>query len=334
LKQLTQLKYLKLGGSLLNEPVFPRWLGSCHFPVLEDLLLFEGITIPCCIGKFTSLTALYIEQEEGSEVPESIGCLELLKVLQFSHDEVFLPTSFSKLTALEVLDVSTDMQYFALVEHFHKLESLTFSERGPNVIVPYPEFLWTFTSLEFLELWGSLVPALPDALGNLQKLECLHLCCHQGVKEFPETIGNLTRLTTLKIENCSRLEKLPESIGNLKLLRELEICDCEEVWTLPESIGQLQRLEKLELTDLESFQWLPSSLGKLHALKVLIINNCGEVSLPDSFTDLVFGDPAENISLENVSFIGNTKVVPDGLDVTEALGFLKEDSILHCDNGF
>jgi Leucine-rich repeat (LRR) protein len=336
LKQLTQLRYLKLTGGLVCEPVFPRWLGSCNFPVLEELILGDLHCWPSCIGKFTSLTSLIIRRSHIKQVLESIGSLELLTKFYIWYDAVNLPTSFSKLTALEELGVKTDMQSFALVEHCPKLELLQFTQTMEGeVIVPYPEFLWTFTSLQILHLSESAVPSLPDALGNLKNLALLHLERHKFL-QLPETIGNLTRLTYLKIENCSRLEKLPESLGNLKLLRELSV-HCRRLRTLPESIGDLQSLEELHLRYFESTETLLSSIGKLRALKVLtveIVEYAGKVFLPESFADLVLDKPAEECALENVSFIKNTKVIISGPKSNMALGILWQRGVLHCDEGF
>jgi Leucine-rich repeat (LRR) protein len=331
LKQLTQLKYLNLTGAIVRQPSFSDLLASCNFPVLEDLALFGGF--PSSISNFTSLTSLLIEQDVVSEVPEGIGSLHLLERLWLLDNAVSLPSSFSKLTSLEVLQVATDMQSFAQVEHFTKLTDLNFHDDSVDQI-PYPEFLWTFSSLKILDLWGSVGPSLPDALGNLINLESLYLRWHDEVEEFPETIRNLTNLTTFKISDCSRLLKLPESIGNLKLLRELEIYDCDEVTILPESIGQLQSLIKINLKDVKSLERLPSSIGKLRALKELVVDDCGKVILPETFADLVLDKPAEECSLEDVAFIGSTKLVRNGLRVTLALKNLQELGVLRCDNEF
>jgi hypothetical protein len=329
LKQLTQLKYLKLGRCLVRQPFFPAWLDSCHFPVLEDLILAEGwlLNLPSSIGNFSNLTSLYIEQTSASEVPESIGSLILLKKFCIWEAGVSLPTSFSKLTTLEELDVTTDMQSFALIEHFRKLTRLEFFRMREELIGPYPEFLWTFTSLRILNLWGSAVPSLPDALGNLRNLEFLYLQSHRNLAELPESLGDLTCLTSFKIEHCPKLLKLPESIGNLKDLRELRIYQCRQVKTLPESIGNLKNLEKLIIIDFEKCERLPSSIGNLHALKELLVDCIGEVFLPESFADLVLDKPIEECFLKRVSFIGSTKVV-NGPRVDLAFRVLRERGAL------
>ena len=307
LKQLTQLKYLRLDGSLVRQRLFPGWLGSCHFPVLENLTLGNGMpSLPSSISNFSSLTALIVGESTISEVPESIGSLSLLKKLHlpFAIRLVSLLTSISKLTALEELDVTTDMQSFALIEHLNKITKLHFTCLNEEELMPYPDFLWTFMSLQALQLWHSDVPSLPDALGNLKNLEVLHLQFHKNIEELPEALGNLTCLTHLRITDCHRLLKLPESIGILKILRQLGIYRCHRLTTLPESIGNLQSLETLSLTLGGSFECLPSSLGKLHALKELIINNAGALSLPESFADLVLDKPVEECPLKRVIFTG------------------------------
>jgi hypothetical protein len=338
MKQLTQLKHLKLNQCLVSEPFFPTWLGSCHFPVLEDLILAgRWLSLPPSISNFKNLTALTIKENSSSlSVPKTIGSLHLLKKLCLgcASGIVNLPASFSKLTTLEQLGVMTDMENFALV-HANKLRELTFLQKmEEGVIMRYPAFLWTFTSLQTLKLIESAVPSLPDALGNLEKLKVLHLARHQRVEQLPETIGYLTCMTQLKISDCFRLSKLPESIGNLKHLRELEIIGCSELRTLPESIGDLQRLEMLNLDQIGRINSLPLSIGNLHALKVLTVGNAGRFNLPETFADLVLDKPIEHCSLEKVSFIGNTKFVISGPRSRLALGILQERGVLECNNGF
>ncbi len=333
LKQLTQLKYMELNGGLVSKPDFPVWLGSCHFPVLEDLRLGGGVlSLPSSISNFSNLTALIIERSRISEIPESIGFLHSLKNIHlgYENEAVSLPTSFSKLTSLEELGVTTDMQSFALVEHFTMLTELEFIQKmEEEVIMPYPEFLWTFTSLQTLKLYDSAVPSLPDALGNLKKLECLHLQSHQNLEEIPETLGNLLCLTQIMITDCPMLLELPESIGNLKILRELQIISCNGLRTLPESIGDLQRLETLNLAFVHSFERLPLSIGNLRALEVLTVDFAGEVFLPESFADLVLDKTADECSLDLVTFEGVTNILI-GPRASLAFTILEERGVLIC----
>ncbi len=331
LKQLTQLKYLRMDGSLVSKEFFPTWLGSCHFPVLVDLTLGGGWlrSLPSSISNFRGLTALCIGDSDISEVPDNIGYLRLLKKLHLPHAFRHLPTTFSKLTALEELDVKTDMQNFALVEHFHKLTRLQFSPKmEEGVIIPYPEFLWTFMSLRNLHLSWSALPSLPDALGNMTKLEFLFLQSHQNIEELPETIGNLTCLTSFKIQYCPSLLKLPESIGNLQDLRELDVYRCHQLTTLPESIGDLQHLETLKIVFCERFDRLPSSIGNLRALKELIVDSKGLVVLPESFADLVLDKTAEECSLEKVLIGRGTQLALSGPRAFLALNRLRERGVL------
>jgi leucine-rich repeat protein SHOC2 len=330
LKQLTQLKYLKLTGCIDRQPFFPDWLGTCNFPVLEDLILGHGL--PSSIGNFTSLTSLIIEQGGISEVPESISSLRLLKKLCLLLYPVSLPTFFSRLTTLEELHVKTVVESFAVVEYFHKLTNLRFVQLDEEN-TPYPEFLWTFTALQSLYLSGSSVPSLPDDIGHLQKLKSLQLFIHENMEELPETVITLTNLTSLEILDGCSLLKLPESIGNLKLLKVLAL-SCPVITTLPESLGQLQSLEKLALECFRSFERFPSSIGKLRALKELVVDDCGKVILPETFADLVLDKPAEECSLERVSFYGNTKVIISGLRSSTALVILWQRGVLHSDSGF
>jgi Leucine-rich repeat (LRR) protein len=330
LKQLTRLKYLKINGGIVSKPFFPDWLDSCRFPVLEDIILAGGLlqSFPSSISNFSNLTALTIERNLIQQIPDSIGSLKLLKKfsLLYTKEPLSLPTSFSQLTALEELIVTTDMQSFGRIEHFHKLTELTFCQQmQEGVIMPYPEFLWTFTSLQNLYLSRSAVSSLPDALGALNKLELLRLWSHQNLEELPESLGNLTCLTQLKITNCPMLIKLPESIGSLKVLRKLEIYSCPKVTTVPESIGHLESLEKLNLTHIKR---LPSSIGNLHALKVLMVDSAVEVFLPESFADLILDKPIEECSLELVFFARGADLVLDSPRVDLALGVLRKRRVL------
>lgn len=71
----------------------------------------------------------------------------------------------------------------------------------------------------YLDLSRLGISKIPDAIGNLTKLETLMLA-ENKIQTLPETIGLLTNLKTLYLFN-NQLTALPESIGNLTKLEWL-----------------------------------------------------------------------------------------------------------------
>jgi predicted DNA-binding WGR domain protein len=162
--------------------------------------------------------------------------------------------------------------------------------------------VFTLTALTDLRITSAGLTALPEAIGNLEQLECLVLD-HNQLTTLPEAIGRLGRLSRLDARG-NRLERLPDSIGDLVALESLDLRD-NKLSGLPESIGRLARLEDLDLSD-NALTALPESLGALGALEKLDLSDNPLTRLPESIGGL---RALTELDLDDVPL----EALPDGL---------------------
>jgi len=83
---------------------------------------------------------------------------------------------------------------------------------------------------------------LPEAIGNLSRLEVLRLCSSMNLSELPEATEGLSNLRFLDISHCLGLRKLPQEIGKLQNLKKISMRKCSGC-ELPESVTNLENLE-------------------------------------------------------------------------------------------
>lgn len=117
---------------------------------------------------------------------------------------------------------------------------------------------------------------LPGALGNLKRLETLHLQCNLMSSVPDNVLASLTALKTLDLSH-NRLQSFPPSLCSLKHLDFLNLSH-NQLHSLPEdNLNQLSALE-LNLSS-NSLPRLPVALSMCKRLKVLRVEeNCLELS--------------------------------------------------------
>jgi hypothetical protein len=158
-----------------------------------------------------------------------------------------------------------------------------------------------------LELQNQRITSIPNEIGELTKLEELHLLGN-AIVEIPTAIGELVNLRVLSLARNS-IKELPIEIGKLEGLQELYL-DRNCLISLPEEIGQLVNLDLLFLienqlsslpkrfTEMRSLRWvtlarnrlkaLPSvKEGELPKLRTLYLDTNALTSLPDEIGHLV-----------------------------------------------
>ncbi|XP_056177027.1 disease resistance protein RPV1-like [Syzygium oleosum] len=285
LGELKALKELMIGATAIKE--IPPCIGSLKKLEMLDVshtpdLSLDGFDycfrhIPHSIGKLKSLTKLTLLRAEISKLPESIGDLENLKILNIACCKKMssLPSTISKLGKLEELNVSF-------------CQSL-----GGEVPID------GLSSLKILRLSDTRFSGFPDAIGKLSCLEELDLTDCSMIRSLPELPASLTYLTVtcdlctlpqlshlihlkqLHFLECASLESIPELPSGLL---KLYVSGCFKLTELP-SLSSLELLSRLcivacqELTEIKGLEGLKS-------LKHLDVSGCNKLSNLDGLEHL------------------------------------------------
>lgn len=127
-------------------------------------------------------------------------------------------------------------------------------------------------------------------IGNLLELE-LNQCGLQHLPNADDTRSNMMpRLKRLRLHGLHEMRHgIPWNFFASRLmldLTELWISSCDGVDAIPDSIGRLIHLEKLTLKHLHHLRTLSEAIGHLPQLKHLWIEECANVKVPKSLTQL------------------------------------------------
>lgn len=182
-----------------------------------------------------------------------------------------LPSSVSKLTALEELTVARVSAIPAEFWSLTQLKSLTLEDYPPASLT---EGITGMSMLSDLVLW-TMGSTLPGNIGVLRHLRVVKIGCMEA--PLPESFGDLHCLEELRLSNCL-FESFPESMAQLSSLRILQLIRCRRVETTPHWIGKLLQLRDIDLK-FSSFPVLPSSLFLLPRLERLSSDGVGIVSV-------------------------------------------------------
>uniref|UniRef100_A0A0D9WES6 NB-ARC domain-containing protein n=1 Tax=Leersia perrieri TaxID=77586 RepID=A0A0D9WES6_9ORYZ len=260
-------KRLCLGFKLLLHEEVTRFYQSTEPVKISSYPMCSGWNDSRVFLQVIKLNYLSLDgSPEMSKLPESIARLEALTCLKLSgcSQLLELPESFGKLKYMEHLNLSACSQL-----SFGYLESLTrLNLSACSVVLELPESFRKLKNLEHLDLsnftnvkdvfenFGGLYSRygtqlygrrrLPEALGNLSKLQYLDLSLEisnlQMGKEASQVrlgwvmraksglnsnfLGSLTELKYLNLSGCPDMVVLPESFGNLENLVDLNLSGC------------------------------------------------------------------------------------------------------------
>ncbi|CAG5118137.1 unnamed protein product [Candidula unifasciata] len=132
--------------------------------------------LPQSFTELTSLTKLFLEENQLRILPEDIGNLFHLEDLFLgSNMLVELPVSFTKLVALKRCQLSKN-RLMSLPENFGELKLLTELHADFNKLRKLPESMKNLTNLELLDLSENKLKLFPSAIiSSMIRLKTLYL---------------------------------------------------------------------------------------------------------------------------------------------------------------
>ena len=152
------------------------------------------------------LDSLSLRQIQLTTLPESIGDLSSLKLLDLSYNQLTtLPESIGNLSSLRWLYLE-DSQLTTLPESIGNLSSLYWLRLSSNQLTTLPESIGNLSNLGSLELQNNQLTSIPESIGDLSSLEGLYLFNNQ-LTILPESICNLRETCNIIIYNNQLCEE-------------------------------------------------------------------------------------------------------------------------------
>lgn len=222
---LTKLRDLQLQDNELSGPI-PEQL--CYCLLMNRLSLASNRmsgSLPSCLGSVKGLAYVRVERNVLSgPLPPSFGELTMLETLSVGSNRFngTIPEQWGGMTNLQSMHIGPNRLVGPLPETLAalvKLEYLALSNMAINGEVP-----WVIASLPRLrQLFMSrcgLTGTIPAFLARLP-LETLSATHNHLFGALPEALGNLTRLEILQLAD-NQLTSLPRSMGRLSRLKRVD----------------------------------------------------------------------------------------------------------------
>lgn len=231
-------------------------------------------SVPESISNLTSLRVLELSGNQLTDLPNSIGNLNIETLILSSNQFTTFPKIIKYLVSLKLLDLNYN-KIFNLPDSISNLKFLKFLYLSGNSLMSLPKLIGKLVSLIDLDLSLNKIRILPESICNLTSLQKLNLEFNK-LNTLPKNIDNLKSLIILNLIN-NNFNSLPESIGNLRSLKELKL-SFNQLVDIPESIENLKSLEYLSLSG-NRLNTLSESLSKIPSLQILdlkknpLINN-------------------------------------------------------------
>lgn len=234
--------------------------------------------------KLVHLEALYLDSNQISALPKSLGAWTKMKWFSASDNQIaVLPPEVGEWRNSVFISLRTNLlkELPTEVGNWVHLERLFL---GTNLLTAIPHEFGSLTALVELELRNNQIAELPMTLSACVQLRRLHLGKNKIVEIPSEILSTLTELEELHLYD-NRLESLPPEVGCLTKCHRMTLSS-NNLRTLPEEVAQCSSLTELYINKNAKFGSLPGSVGQLRALKEIQARNCPALkSLPSSASD-------------------------------------------------
>ncbi|MGY3061504.1 Leucine-rich repeat (LRR) protein [Streptomyces sp. TE3672] len=280
---------------------------------------------PSHLAALEELDALLVRAEEVTELD-----LSGRKLRHFPEQLLSFPN-------LRVLSLEGNAELKTIDPRIGELAALEELHLAGTQLTGLPESIGRLRNLRLLDISDNAFTALPDSLGDLDRLEVLHaakLTC-----ALPDTLARLHTLRELDLSrqhqgryHCDTLVDFPPIVTRLTGLRTL---DLSYVWlaSVPDELLNLTELEELNLTGSLSARLtrLPD-LARLPRLRVLRLNGRAPGSnQPPPSRDLLSGI-WDITTLEHLEIDRWGKKTFDGRKARTAFRALPDDAFTHLSN--
>ncbi|XP_023750749.2 receptor-like protein EIX1 [Lactuca sativa] len=323
---LANIKHLDLGLNSLKTslPGFFRNMTSLAFLDLSKFNLSLAWNFANLLNMIPSLLELHLslcglDKTFLSSAHFNISMLSNIQHLDLSWNSIegIIPSVFSNMSSLRVLDLSRNMLHSSvpimanLLELDLSVNQLTniedvgiwrqchlkqlFALRNPSEIerIDPPQNVSECSqyALERLDLSWCLNGTIPEAFGRLTNLRVLSLWNSSLTGPIPESLGRLRFLEVLDLHDNELTGPIPTFLGNLS---RVNLSYNQLNGSIPESFGNLAALESLYLQSNHLTGRIPASLGRLVSLQdILLSSNLLNGTIPVSI-----GQLAKLISLD------------------------------------
>jgi Leucine-rich repeat (LRR) protein len=274
-----------------------------------EKLRIHGVfeSLPEAIGDLGNLKELWIESANLASLPESISKLSNLRKFQIKYGKFeTLPDSLEKLVKLETLTLVFNKNLKRLPVTIGKLQMLTELHLNGCVSLNHlPDVFADFGKIKTIQAINSGLD--DEAFAAICKAESLVTLNLEGttITRIPQAIGKLKELEVLNIKNCL-ITEIAEEIGLLSKLGILN-ADSAKLTSFPEGLLKLKRLRTLYLMADNCDFDIPESLGKSNIIH-LTLGNFTFATIPEFFCRL----PLQSLEIVNCR---NLKHLPEDFSI-------------------
>ncbi|KAH0684355.1 hypothetical protein KY289_022107 [Solanum tuberosum] len=324
-------------------------------PNLKEIYLgINNLTgvFPAFISNASRLTVLDLSNNilSGS-IPDSLGNLEFLEVLQIGLNKLIYQNPSSQLTFLTSLTRCRNLRELVIAPNplngILPVSIGNFSSSLQIFSAPrcklrgiIPEEIGNLTNVLSISLFANdLTGFIPKTVKGLQKLQRIliqsnmisgtipdEICHLQNIGDMslrenkisgplPSCLGNLTSLRNLYISSNRLNSSLPESLWSLQDLLAILATSNSFSGVLSPQIGSLKAISYIDLSYNNFSGMIPSSMGSLQKLiKLPLSHNRLDGPIPESFGKLL------SLEFLDLSYNNLSGEIPKSL---EALMYLK-----------
>ncbi|KAG5254844.1 leucine-rich repeat receptor serine/threonine-protein kinase [Salix suchowensis] len=203
-------------------------------------------------------------------------------VLKNQNLQGSLPPDFNRFPYLQVIDFSRNYLNGSIPREWGATQMLDISIIGNRFTGPIPKKLETSAlfTVEFNQFSG----VLPPELGNLTRLEKLHLTSNNFTGQLPAAFEKLTTLKDFRIGDNQFIGEIPDLIQKWTNLQKLVIQGSGLSGPIPPGIAVLEKMTDLRISDLQgNGTGAPfPPLANMTKLKILILRSCNIIGrIPD-----------------------------------------------------